>query len=88
MQEELAGMEAKLEKVASWLKKTFGDQPIPPYEADARTVDILYELAECNESRDGDVRLLIEDMKQKAVEYESDGETESLNLKLRRVGLS
>ncbi|XP_053263577.1 HAUS augmin-like complex subunit 1 [Podarcis raffonei] len=86
MQEELAGMEAKLEKVASWLKKTFGDQPIPPYEADARTVDILYELAECNESRDGDVRLLIEDMKQKAVEYESDGTylqdllTESLNL--------
>ncbi|XP_013914300.1 PREDICTED: HAUS augmin-like complex subunit 1 [Thamnophis sirtalis] len=38
-----------------------------------RTVDILYELAECNESRDGDVNLLIEDMKQKAVEYESDG---------------
>ncbi|XP_063151937.1 HAUS augmin-like complex subunit 1 isoform X1 [Candoia aspera] len=75
-----------LQQVASWLKKTFGDQPIPPYEADARTVDILYELAERNESRDGDVSLLTEDMKQKAAEYESDGRflqellMESLNL--------
>ncbi|XP_063151938.1 HAUS augmin-like complex subunit 1 isoform X2 [Candoia aspera] len=79
-------MEEKLTGVASWLKKTFGDQPIPPYEADARTVDILYELAERNESRDGDVSLLTEDMKQKAAEYESDGRflqellMESLNL--------
>ncbi|XP_061469636.1 HAUS augmin-like complex subunit 1 isoform X2 [Rhineura floridana] len=86
MQKEFAGMEEKLEKVALWLKKTFGDQPIPPYEADTRTVDILYELAECNESRDGDVCLLIDDMKQKAVEYDSNGTylqdllTESLNL--------
>uniref|UniRef100_A0A8C5RNC5 HAUS augmin like complex subunit 1 n=1 Tax=Laticauda laticaudata TaxID=8630 RepID=A0A8C5RNC5_LATLA len=39
----------------------------------AETVDILYRLAECNESRDRDINLLIEDMKQKAVEYESDG---------------
>ncbi|KAL8204236.1 UNVERIFIED_CONTAM: HAUS augmin-like complex subunit 1 [Gekko kuhli] len=84
--ELLEGMEEKLNKVALWLKKTFGDQPIPPYEADARTVDILYELAECNESRDGDITLLIDDMKQKTEEYESDGNylqsllTESLNL--------
>ncbi|XP_072849078.1 HAUS augmin-like complex subunit 1 isoform X2 [Pogona vitticeps] len=79
-------MEEKLNKVAPWLKKTFGDQPIPPYEVDPRTVDILYELAECNECRDGDASLLIEDMKQKAAEYGSDGSylqdllTESLNL--------
>ncbi|KAM6471112.1 HAUS augmin-like complex subunit 1 isoform 1-T1 [Liasis olivaceus] len=66
-------MEEKLRRVSSWLKNTLGDQPIPPYEADARTVDILYELAERSESRDGDVSLLIEDMKQKAAEYESDG---------------
>ncbi|XP_066469582.1 HAUS augmin-like complex subunit 1 [Tiliqua scincoides] len=79
-------MEEKLSKVALWLKKTFGDQPIPSYETDARTVDILYELAECNESRNADVSLLIDDMKQKAAEYESEGRylqdllTESLNL--------
>ncbi|XP_053153872.1 HAUS augmin-like complex subunit 1 [Hemicordylus capensis] len=79
-------MEEKVNKVALWLKKTYGDQPIPPYEADARTIDILYELAECNESRDGDISLLIDDMKQKTSEYESDGNylqdllTESLDL--------
>ncbi|XP_044287218.1 HAUS augmin-like complex subunit 1 [Varanus komodoensis] len=66
-------MEEKLSKVALWLKKTYGDQPIPPYEADAQTVDILHELAECNASRDADVKLLIDDLKQKAAEYESDG---------------
>ncbi|XP_067320770.1 HAUS augmin-like complex subunit 1 [Anolis sagrei] len=79
-------MEEKLKRVAPWLKKSFGDQPIPSFEADTRTIDILYELAECNESRDGDVSLLIEDTNQKAAEYESDGSylqdllTESLNL--------
>ncbi|KAK9408784.1 HAUS augmin-like complex subunit 1 [Crotalus adamanteus] len=66
-------MEEKIAKVTSWLKKLFGDQPVPLYEVNARTVDVLHELAECNESRDGDVRLLIEDTKQKAAEYESDG---------------
>ncbi|XP_032070475.1 HAUS augmin-like complex subunit 1 isoform X2 [Thamnophis elegans] len=66
-------MEEKITKVTSWLKNVFGEQPIPLFEMNTRTVDILYELAECNESRDGDVNLLIEDMKQKAVEYESDG---------------
>ncbi|XP_054843134.1 HAUS augmin-like complex subunit 1 [Eublepharis macularius] len=79
-------MEEKLNKVALWLKKTLGDQNIPSYEVDTRTVDILHELAECSESRDADIRILIDDMKQKTVEYESDGNylqgllTESLNL--------
>uniref|UniRef100_A0A670YLS4 Uncharacterized protein n=1 Tax=Pseudonaja textilis TaxID=8673 RepID=A0A670YLS4_PSETE len=56
--------------VTSWLKKVFGERPIPLLEMNAETVDILYRLAECNESRDRDINLLIEDMKQKAAEYE------------------
>uniref|UniRef100_A0A8C6Y2Z9 HAUS augmin-like complex subunit 1 n=1 Tax=Naja naja TaxID=35670 RepID=A0A8C6Y2Z9_NAJNA len=67
-------MEEKLTKVTSWLKKVFGEEPIPFFEVNPQTVDILYELAECNESRDRDVNLLIEDMKEKAVEYKADGE--------------
>ncbi|XP_070792104.1 HAUS augmin-like complex subunit 1 [Pituophis catenifer annectens] len=84
-------MEEKVSKVTSWLKDVFGEQPIPLFEVNTRTVDILYELAECNESRDGDVHLLIEDMKQKALEYESDGLflqellMESLNLSLNSL---
>uniref|UniRef100_A0A8D0H9F9 Uncharacterized protein n=1 Tax=Sphenodon punctatus TaxID=8508 RepID=A0A8D0H9F9_SPHPU len=60
--------------VTLWLKKTFGDQPVPQYEVNARTIDILYELAECNEARDRDVALITDDMKQKTTEYESEGE--------------
>ncbi|KAM6033637.1 HAUS augmin-like complex subunit 1 [Chlamydotis macqueenii] len=81
-------MEAKLKRVTLWLNKIYGNQPIPQYEVNARTVDILYELAECNEARDRDVSLLIEDMKQKAAEYEAETGylqgilTESLGLSL------
>ncbi|CAM9107137.1 unnamed protein product [Bubo scandiacus] len=69
-----------------WLKKMYGNQPVLQYEVNPRTVDILYELAECNEARDRDVSLLIEDMKQKATEYEAEADylqgllTESLDL--------
>ncbi|XP_068931490.1 HAUS augmin-like complex subunit 1 isoform X3 [Petaurus breviceps papuanus] len=64
--------EEKAEKIASWLKKIFGDQPIPKYEVNSRTTDILYHLSECNRARDRDISLVIEDLKQKAREYESE----------------
>ncbi|NXK49814.1 HAUS1 protein, partial [Chauna torquata] len=73
-------------QVTSWLKEIFGNQPIPQYEVNAQTIDILYELVEYSEARDRDVSLLIEDMEQKAAEYEADANylegllTESLGL--------
>ncbi|NWU72347.1 HAUS1 protein, partial [Pterocles burchelli] len=75
-------------QVTLWLKKIYGNQPVPEYEVNANTVDILYELAECNEARDRDVSLLIEDMKEKATEYEAEANylqdllSESLGLSL------
>ncbi|XP_075267762.1 HAUS augmin-like complex subunit 1 [Opisthocomus hoazin] len=66
-----AGMEEKIQRVGAWLKKIYGNEPVPQYEVNESTVDILYQLAECNEARDKDVSLLIEDMKQKAKEYEA-----------------
>nr|KAF6471369.1 HAUS augmin like complex subunit 1 [Molossus molossus] len=71
-------MEAPEEKeaqVAVWLKKIFGDHPIPQYEVNPRTTEILYHLSERNRVRDRDVHLVIADLKQKASEYESEGET-------------
>uniref|UniRef100_A0A4X1URQ6 HAUS augmin like complex subunit 1 n=1 Tax=Sus scrofa TaxID=9823 RepID=A0A4X1URQ6_PIG len=59
-------------KVAAWLKKIFGDHSIPQYEVNPRTTEILHHLAECNRVRDRDVCLVIEDLKQKAREYESE----------------
>nr|XP_060469729.1 HAUS augmin-like complex subunit 1 isoform X2 [Panthera onca] len=68
-------MEAQEEKeaqVAAWLKKIFGDHPIPQYEVNPRTTEILHHLSERNRVRDRDVCLVIEDLKQKASEYESE----------------
>ncbi|NXF21302.1 HAUS1 protein, partial [Rhodinocichla rosea] len=61
-------------QVTSWLKKLYGGVPIPEYEVNERTVDILHEIMECNEERDKDVMLLIEDMKDRTSKYEAEAE--------------
>ncbi|XP_023063382.1 HAUS augmin-like complex subunit 1 isoform X2 [Piliocolobus tephrosceles] len=65
-------LEERETQVAAWLKKIFGDHPIPQYEVNPRTTEILYHLSERNRVRDRDVCLVIEDLKQKASEYESE----------------
>uniref|UniRef100_A0AC11CLY8 HAUS augmin like complex subunit 1 n=1 Tax=Ovis aries TaxID=9940 RepID=A0AC11CLY8_SHEEP len=69
----MEALEEKEAQVAAWLKKIFGDHPIPQYEVNARTTEILYNLSERNRVRDRDVYLVTEDLKQKAKEYESEG---------------
>ncbi|XP_075389323.1 HAUS augmin-like complex subunit 1 [Tenrec ecaudatus] len=59
-------------QVAAWLKTVFGDEPVPPYEVNPWTTEILSHLSERNKARDRDVSLVIEDLKQKASEYESE----------------
>ncbi|NXX69183.1 HAUS1 protein, partial [Spizella passerina] len=61
-------------QVTSWLKKLYGDAPIPEYEVNERTVDILHEIMESNEERDKDVMLLIEDMKDRTSKYEAEAD--------------
>ncbi|XP_068601015.1 HAUS augmin-like complex subunit 1 isoform X1 [Brachionichthys hirsutus] len=63
----------KLSKVNSWLGSVFGDQPVPHFELNTTTVDILYQLAQSSEVRCSDTALLIEDLKQKASEYAIEG---------------
>uniref|UniRef100_A0A8C3PQ90 HAUS augmin-like complex subunit 1 n=1 Tax=Calidris pygmaea TaxID=425635 RepID=A0A8C3PQ90_9CHAR len=60
--------------VVTWLKKVYGNEPIPECEINESTVDFLYNLAECNEARESDAVLQIENMKQKAEEYEAKSE--------------
>ncbi|XP_059974971.1 HAUS augmin-like complex subunit 1 isoform X2 [Mesoplodon densirostris] len=60
------------EQVAAWLKEVFGDHPIPQYEVNPWTTQTLHHLSERNRVRDRDVYLVIEDLKQKAREYESE----------------
>ncbi|NXR91755.1 HAUS1 protein, partial [Hypocryptadius cinnamomeus] len=59
-------------QVTLWLKKLYQHVPFPEYEVNERTVDILHEIMECNEERDKDVMLLIEDMKDRASKYEAE----------------
>ncbi|NXF82474.1 HAUS1 protein, partial [Sclerurus mexicanus] len=58
-------------QVALWLKKIYGDRPIPVYEMNERTVNILHDLMELNEARDRDISLLIEEMKDQETEYDA-----------------
>ncbi|XP_067232873.1 HAUS augmin-like complex subunit 1 [Chanodichthys erythropterus] len=63
----------KINIVTQWLRKVFGQQPVPEFEVNTRTVEILYELAESSGLRCREVELLIEDHEQKTEEYSSDG---------------
>ncbi|XP_047235551.1 HAUS augmin-like complex subunit 1 [Girardinichthys multiradiatus] len=77
----------KIKKVNSWLGAVFGDQPVPQFEVNSRTVDILYQLAQSSEARCNDTALLIEDYKQKASEYQADA-AHLQDVLLQGVGLS
>ncbi|KAM4708206.1 HAUS augmin-like complex subunit 1 [Discoglossus pictus] len=66
-------MDQKTLKIVMWLKNIYGDKAIPPYEVNTRTIDILYQLAEWNESCDKDIALVTEDLKQKSTEVKAEG---------------
>lgn len=61
-------------QVNSWLSAVFGDQPVPQFEVNTRTVDLLHQLAQSSEARCSETALLTEDLRQKAAEYEAEGE--------------
>ncbi|XP_071399503.1 HAUS augmin-like complex subunit 1 [Centroberyx affinis] len=77
----------KIKRVNKWLSSVFGDQTVPQFEVNTRTVDILYQLAESSEVRCSDTALLIDDLKQKAAEYQADG-AHLQDVILQGVGLS
>lgn len=62
----------KLNKVNQWLRSVFGEQPVPPFEVNTRTVDILYQLAETSKARCSATTQLINDLNHKAAEYQAD----------------
>ncbi|XP_053528171.1 HAUS augmin-like complex subunit 1 [Artibeus jamaicensis] len=79
--------EEKEVQIAARLKKIFGDHPIPQYEVNPRTTEILYHLAEHNRVSGRDVHLILEDLEQKASEYESESK-HLLDLLLKGVNFS
>ena len=61
-------------KVRSWLENIFGDEAVPAFEINTKTIEILSSLMDINEQKDHSTRLVIEDLEQKKKEYISEGE--------------
>ena len=57
-----------------WLEAVFGDEPIPAFEINSKTIEVLSSLVDINTQRDQDTRLLLKDLEQKRDEYASEGE--------------
>ncbi|CAL1573402.1 unnamed protein product [Knipowitschia caucasica] len=77
----------KMKKVNSWLSAVFGDQPVPQFEVNTRTVDVLFQLAQTSETRCSHTELLIKDLNQKTSEYQADC-AHYQDVLLQAVGLS
>ncbi|KAM8961271.1 HAUS augmin-like complex subunit 1 [Pelodytes ibericus] len=65
-------MEEKSTKIVNWLKELYGERPVPHYEVTARNMEILYQLAEWNKTRNRDLTLVLEDVKQKSEEVQAE----------------
>ncbi|XP_061755313.1 HAUS augmin-like complex subunit 1 [Nerophis ophidion] len=79
-------MDEKVDKVNVWLSAVFGEQAVPRYEVNIRTVDLLHQLACCSEARCTETALLTQDLQHKASEYQADGA--HLQEVLQSVGLT
>lgn len=62
-----------LHQVQNWLERVFGGNPVPQYEINEDTIGILHRLMKKNESQDRAVSMIVDDLKQKALEYKAEG---------------
>ncbi|XP_028322968.1 HAUS augmin-like complex subunit 1 isoform X1 [Gouania willdenowi] len=77
----------KMKTVNNWLSSVFGDQPLPQFEVNTRTVDVLHQLAQGSEARCRETTLMVEELQQKAAEYQAEG-SHLQDVLLHGVGLS
>ncbi|KAL8575395.1 hypothetical protein ACOMHN_000011 [Nucella lapillus] len=76
----------KYRKVQSWLENLYAGQPVPKFERNERTIDLLHQLMLKNVTRDRDTQLIIQDLRQRATEYAAEGQR--LGNVLGRMNLS
>lgn len=60
-------------QVRAWLETLFVDEPIPTFEINSKTIEILSGLVDINRKKDQDAKILTEDLAQKKNEYRSEG---------------
>ena len=67
-------------QVHEWLDNLYAGRPVPTFERNERTIDLLYQLLQKNVAMDKDTQLIIEDKRQKATEYTAEGKKSSSRL--------
>ena len=65
-------------KIQEWLKEVFADTPIPGYEVDSETIDTLYLMAQKSKEREQQVSIMIKELEQKALDYDTEGWNKSM----------
>ncbi|CAB3984523.1 HAUS augmin-like complex subunit 1 [Paramuricea clavata] len=78
-------MNEQHQKVRAWLETLFVDEPIPTFEINSKTIEILSTLVDINRKKDQDAKILTEDLAQKKNEYRS--EAKRLQRIISSVGL-
>ncbi|XP_076465729.1 HAUS augmin-like complex subunit 1 [Babylonia areolata] len=59
----------KFRKVQTWLDSLYAGKPVPSFERNECTIELLYQLMLKNIDRDHDTQLIIQDLRLKATEY-------------------
>ncbi|XP_041463717.1 HAUS augmin-like complex subunit 1 [Lytechinus variegatus] len=72
--------------VRCWLEEMFGDDTVPQYEINIKTVSVLHDLMTRCKERDRDKQIVIDDLNEKTVEYNA--EEKRLSSILENVCLS
>lgn len=65
---------SKYRQVQSWLEALYAGKPVPSFERNERTIDLLHQLMLKNSARDCDTQLIIQDLRHKATEYAAEGQ--------------
>ncbi|CAM9410245.1 unnamed protein product [Lampetra planeri] len=67
-------MDHKCTEVREWLSQVLGEQPMPPFEDSVHTVELLHSLMQQHREHDRCNALLLDDYKQKSLEYQLEAE--------------
>ena len=65
-------------QVQAWLDNLYAGKPVPSFERNELTINLLYQLMQRNMAMEQDTQLIIQDLQQKAMEYTAEGKEMSL----------
>lgn len=60
-------------KVLQWLHEVYGEEQIPVYEKNERSINILHQLMKASKRSEDNAKVLAADYTKKAAEYNAEG---------------